>query len=76
MALSQVQFVLSHLRVKFRKLLVDSRRVQKILAHIVAICKQRHGSTSGTKLQFIAEMIDSLSGMYNTSWYLASLMSV
>ena len=36
-ALSQVQLVLSNLRIKLGKLLVNSSGVQEILAHVVAV---------------------------------------
>ena len=60
MALSKIEFVLGDFRVEFRELFIYSCRVKKILTHIVAIGKKGHRSTSGAKLELVAEMVDSL----------------
>ena len=41
-------------------MLVDTSRVEKILAHVVAVGEKGHGSASGAKLELVAEEVDGL----------------
>ena len=58
--LGQIQLVLGDLWVELRELLVDSGRVEEILAHVVAVGKEGHRSASGAELQLVAEVVDGL----------------
>jgi hypothetical protein len=60
MALGEVEFVLCDFGIKLRELFVDTSRVEKILAHIVAVGEKGHGPASGAELQLIAEEVDGL----------------
>lgn len=51
--LGQVQLVLGHVGVVLSQLLVDTGRVQEVLAHEVAVGQQRHRPASGAELQLV-----------------------
>ena len=53
MTLCQVQLVLRDLGIKLGQLLINSGRVQKVLAHVVAVGQEGHRSTAWTELQLV-----------------------
>lgn len=75
MALCQVQFVLCDFWIEFGELFVYSSGVEEILAHVVAVGEEGHGSAPGAKLEFVAEEVDGLNGGGDTSWYFAFSIS-
>ena len=67
MTLGQIELVLCDFWVELGQLFIDSRGIQEVLAHVIAIGKKGHGSASRAKLKFITKVINGLNDQLITS---------